>query len=352
MRPSPNAEYDGILDLEYLDVEEERREKEAQVARALAPMGLLVPPHTWVPSPTRVGVRARVRLHVGHDGRFVMHAAGSHTPVSPPLGLMARPEIQRAAERFEAFLVGVEPGLRPRIVEFRSDGVRVVTVLDPDGRSTVKPGIACDWASAVGSDGGLALGGRTLAGDPTLRLDVGGVTLAFGPLTFFQVNLEVNRALVEWVTSHVDTVGPSHVLDMYGGAGNLSLPAVWGRPGRRATIWEAAGPAAADARRNARALGCPAAVIQADASRYQAGSVFFEMALLDPPRAGAGVVLERICLTRPGALVLVSCQAGSFARDLRTATLAGYRIEEVRLFDMFPLTSHVESVALLVRRGG
>jgi 23S rRNA (uracil1939-C5)-methyltransferase len=75
-----------------------------------------------------------------------------------------------------------------------------------------------------------------------------------------------------------------------------------------------------------------------------------DLIVLDPPRSGAG---REVCalLARIGAptLIYVSCSPESLPADLVTLCASGYRIDELHLFDLFPQTSHIETVAILSR---
>ena len=83
--------------------------------------------------------------------------------------------------------------------------------------------------------------------------------------------------------------------------------------------------------------------------RVDAGEYFADVIVLDPPRGGSGPLVERLSLGRPRAFIFVSCNAHALSPDLRHVHQAGYRVEAVRLYDMFPLTSHVETLVLAVR---
>jgi 23S rRNA (uracil1939-C5)-methyltransferase len=73
-----------------------------------------------------------------------------------------------------------------------------------------------------------------------------------------------------------------------------------------------------------------------------------DFALLDPPRAGAGVqVIERLAAMRPPVLTYVSCDPATLARDLRLLVDYGYMIDSITALDMFPQTFHVETVVRL-----
>jgi tRNA/tmRNA/rRNA uracil-C5-methylase (TrmA/RlmC/RlmD family) len=77
-----------------------------------------------------------------------------------------------------------------------------------------------------------------------------------------------------------------------------------------------------------------------------------DLVVLDPPRSGAGAAVMRALLAlRPRAVSYVACDPAALARDLRTATEAGWRLAELRAVDGFPMTQHVECVAQLLPDG-
>jgi tRNA/tmRNA/rRNA uracil-C5-methylase (TrmA/RlmC/RlmD family) len=73
-----------------------------------------------------------------------------------------------------------------------------------------------------------------------------------------------------------------------------------------------------------------------------------DLVVLDPPRTGAGKdVIDAILARRPRAIAYVACDPAALARDLRRATAGGYRVSSIRAFDLFPMTHHLEAVAIL-----
>jgi tRNA/tmRNA/rRNA uracil-C5-methylase (TrmA/RlmC/RlmD family) len=73
-----------------------------------------------------------------------------------------------------------------------------------------------------------------------------------------------------------------------------------------------------------------------------------DVVVLDPPRAGAGRdVVAAVLAARPRAVAYVACDPASFARDLRVALDAGWQLRTLRAYDCFPMTAHMETVALL-----
>ena len=90
-------------------------------------------------------------------------------------------------------------------------------------------------------------------------------------------------------------------------------------------------------------------MVRRPAERFDPSRVPFDVAVLDPPRAGAQGVVARLVRNRPRALVYVSCNVAAAARDLREATREGYRLTGLTAFELFPRTRHVEAVIVAER---
>ena len=180
------------------------------------------------------------------------------------------------------------------------------------------------------------------------------LSIAFRPTDFTQVNHAVNRMLVRRVLAHLAPVHGERVLDLFCGLGNFTLPI--GRTG--ATVKGVEGSpelvsrAVLNASRNRLSEKCtfeaanlfdPRAVELALADLTQTDKV-----LIDPPREGAAeVVRHLVAAGGPRRLVYVSCDAGTLARDASVLVKTqGYILKAAGIVNMFPHTSHVESVAL------
>jgi 23S rRNA (uracil1939-C5)-methyltransferase len=76
-----------------------------------------------------------------------------------------------------------------------------------------------------------------------------------------------------------------------------------------------------------------------------------DVVVTDPPRAGcSGKFLHSLLKLAPARIVYVSCNPETLARDLYTLTKGGYKVKKIQPVDMFPYTSHVETVVCLERR--
>ena len=183
-----------------------------------------------------------------------------------------------------------------------------------------------------------------------------GVELEFAPVDFIQVNGAVNEALVERAAQLLQLDGAATLLDLYCGLGNftLALARAAGRAvgveGERALIERARG----NARRNGIAnaefhLANLATPPDATASWMRQA---YTHVLLDPPRTGAPAMLAAVAALAPQRLLYISCHPGSLARDLGVLVHEhGFALQAAGIVDMFPHTTHVESLALLTAGG-
>ncbi len=122
-----------------------------------------------------------------------------------------------------------------------------------------------------------------------------------------------------------------------------------GSRGVGVTAVEMAAAASADARVNC--AGLDVTVHAADvgqALEVELADARIDLAVLDPPRTGASPqIMRRLAAAGPRAIAYVSCDGATLARDVRAAAEAGYQLEQLRAFDLFPMTAHLECLALL-----
>jgi 23S rRNA (uracil1939-C5)-methyltransferase len=162
---------------------------------------------------------------------------------------------------------------------------------------------------------------------------------------FSQVHDEINAALVRRVVELARPAGRD-VLELFSGSGNLTV--VLSATAKSVLAVEQS-PEAADAcRENLRARGLTATVRTDDAETYRIPARP-DVAVLDPPRAGAPGAVSRLAKVGAPVIVYVSCEPTTLARDLRFLAGAGYVVTDATAFDMFPQTAHVESVVRLER---
>ncbi|WGX99823.1 class I SAM-dependent RNA methyltransferase [Nocardioides sp. QY071] len=171
---------------------------------------------------------------------------------------------------------------------------------------------------------------------------------------FWQVHPGAPEALVGAVLEALDPRPGESALDLYAGVGLFSrfLSEAVGPTGRVAAV-EGDLAASALSERNCPGLtAVPGDVASVLATGLPAAWGHADLVVLDPPRAGAKrAVVEQVVARGPRAVAYVACDPAALARDVAIFAEHGYRLASLRAFDLFPMTHHVECVALLTRTG-
>ena len=195
---------------------------------------------------------------------------------------------------------------------------------------------------------------RLLWGRPTILDKIGRLKFHISPRSFFQVNSQQAEVLYGKALEFANLTGDETVIDAYCGTGTITL--FLAQKARQVYGIEIVKPAIQDAKKNARDNGVKnAEFIVGDATavmpRLYHQGIRADVVVVDPPRAGCTpVVLETFANMHPDRIVYVSCNPASLARDLAILDGLGYHAEKIQPVDMFPMTSHVESVALIRRK--
>jgi 23S rRNA (uracil1939-C5)-methyltransferase len=178
-----------------------------------------------------------------------------------------------------------------------------------------------------------------------------GVRIGFLPTDFTQVNHAVNAALVRRAMGLLDPTPGELIYDLFCGLGNFSLPIA--RLGARVVGFEGSVGLVKRARENARRNGLAVDFHAADLFRPSAipDLAGVDKLLIDPPREGAVEIVKAIAPDRgPQRIVYVSCDPATLARDAGILVgIGGYRLLSAGIANMFPHTSHVESIACFSR---
>ncbi|MCO7136082.1 23S rRNA (uracil(1939)-C(5))-methyltransferase RlmD [[Clostridium] leptum] len=192
---------------------------------------------------------------------------------------------------------------------------------------------------------------RTLWGQDTIEDTLCDLQFSLSPLSFYQVNREAAQILYRRAAQYAQPEG-ALVLDLYCGAGTIGL--TMAQKAEKVIGVEIVPDAIRDADKNAALNGIQNAeflcgdAAQAAEMLVQRG-LHPDVVVLDPPRKGCSpelltILADRFC---PDRIVYVSCDPATLARDLKILNSSGYLPQEVTPVDMFPRTSHVETVVLL-----
>jgi tRNA/tmRNA/rRNA uracil-C5-methylase (TrmA/RlmC/RlmD family) len=317
----------GCCDLAFVEPAAARALKAEVVANQLARLGN----YRWSDqgvqplSPTGpTGWRTRIRLDVGADARPGFHRYRSDELVT---------DLNCAQ-----LLAGMTDGLTDAAWP---PGAHLHVVVDDDGQRhvarTVRRGRRNTTEVVEGSHQGVQRAGRR-----SWQVPVTG---------FWQAHRDAARTYSDLVSDWARPDPGMTAWDLYGGAGLFAaiLADAVGESGQVLSV-----DSARAASRAARATlaDLPQVRVVSDSVRRalaaQPGRA--DVAVLDPPRGGAGRdVIDLLAAAQVPRIVHIGCEAASFARDVGLYQSHGYTVHKLSVFDSFPLTHHIECVALLVR---
>jgi 23S rRNA (uracil1939-C5)-methyltransferase len=195
---------------------------------------------------------------------------------------------------------------------------------------------------------------KTLYGSDTIQDYIGGFKFNISPLSFFQVNPMQTEILYNKALEFVNLTGKETVFDAYCGTGTITL--FLSQKAKKVYGVEIIEPAIINARENAEVNNVDNVEFVVGKSEEIIPSLIrdgvkADVIVVDPPRKGCDAKLLRaIGETKPERVVYVSCDPSTLARDLKILEGLGYETVEVQPVDMFPQTSHIECVALIVRK--
>ena len=179
-----------------------------------------------------------------------------------------------------------------------------------------------------------------------------GVTLPFEPNHFIQVNQKVNQQMVAQAIEWLEPQADERVLDLFCGLGNFSLPIaqqsafVVGVEGVDEMVQQATSNATLNQLSNTEFYQ---ANLEEELSSQPWAKERFDKILLDPARAGASGIVDQISGLGAKRVVYVSCNPATLARDSESLEKQGYQLAKLGMLDMFPHTSHLESMALFIK---
>ncbi|MBZ2167318.1 23S rRNA (uracil(1939)-C(5))-methyltransferase RlmD [Marinobacter sp. F4216] len=184
------------------------------------------------------------------------------------------------------------------------------------------------------------------------RLDEFDLTMQFHPMDFTQVNAGINQKMVHRAVDWLDIQPGERVLDLFCGLGNFTLPLA--RRGGQVVGVEGDDAMVVRGRENAQLNGLDnvsfhGADLHGDFTGQSWAKEGFDKILIDPPRSGAEEICKYLTAFGAGRIVYVSCNPATLARDAGVMVRNGYRLVRAGVMDMFPHTTHVESIALFER---
>lgn len=296
--------------------------------------------------------RTRIEMIADADGKPSMRRRGTHVRVPIDTMPLASRALLAVAEHAGVWNGGWRPGCQIRIA------VPEPRTLDTSAADAAQLLAAVGDDFAVLADGELRAGSRTL--HETVELDGTRFSYRVNAAGFWQMHRMAPMRLPQYVLSLVrqalDGKREAAIWDLYSGSGLFTLPlATLACQDAKVLAVEGAPQAARNAERNLRQAGLGNVTARCSdvakaLAKVPAPLARPDVVVLDPPRAGAKArVCRQIAGSGASAVVYVACDPASLARDAATLTGLGYRLRSIRAFDIYPMTHHVETVALFTR---
>ena len=318
-----------------------------------------------IPSPRERAYRLRARFKAGQSGRkTILGFLGlkSHQIVEIDQCPLLPPLANKILQELVQELGGVPEKIPLQEVEIfiSPEEDKGVVRLTGDGPKVFE--LSKKYFQKSGLIKGLKLRGsrRVSWGDLRLRFRLPGlasekpIPVQIQTGSFFQVNPWQNENLIRKIGDWALLSGMERVMDLFCGAGNITLPLAQ----KAGKIWgiDSDEKAIATAKENAEENGLKNVIFRAERAEMGAANFLTEtkqidLAILDPPRAGAMEVLESLAALGPRKILYVSCEPPTLGRDLVRLGELGYDVTRVQPLDMFPQTYHLEVLAELVKPG-
>jgi tRNA/tmRNA/rRNA uracil-C5-methylase (TrmA/RlmC/RlmD family) len=313
----------GGCDFQHISIQRQRKLKSDVIAEQFARIAKL----DIVIEVEEVGEplhwRSRVIATTDSAGAIGFYSNRSHRVIPVDDCVIAIPEIGIAAMSKEKLAADI------RIeIAYSSEGERMVAEASKSGDGKFRQNI----------------------GPSVLHERVGDRILQVSQRSFWQGHKRAPQVLTDVVRDFANIKVGDHVLDLYGGVG-LFTSACLAEVGAQGTIHlvEGSKDATSDAKNNF-ANQSNVEISTGDVAKVITRVDKADVVILDPPREGAGrEVVQELTRISPRAIVYVACDPAALARDTSYLAENGYFLEKIRAFDLFPMTHHIESVALFTR---
>ncbi len=349
----------GGCHLQHLDNKSQLAFKEALVFDQCRRNGVVLPAFEAAVTGSPMAYRARCRLSTQHKGPAF---AGFRQKNQSQLIKLQEcpvlaPNLERLIEPIQTLLAQL-PAKALGHIELVDDQSSPILILRHVSEiSSDQQDLLSQFASSCGisilmqpesTPNYVDLNGAPTEVELTLALPMLAKPLRYRPHDFTQVNRPINVQMVAQALAWAEPEVHETWLDLFCGIGNFSMPLatraaqVIGVEGAMDMVQQAEINASIQDVKNTNFYA--ADLEQSTVYRRLPKQV--DGVLLDPPRAGAKMVIPHLAKLNPNRILYVSCDPATFARDASELCNSGYSVEKIGILDMFPQTMHVETMAL------
>ena len=188
-------------------------------------------------------------------------------------------------------------------------------------------------------------------GEESIKENLNGIEFHISPTSFFQINVKQAKRLYDIAINFFDNIDYKYIVDAYSGTGTIGM--IMAKKAKKVYAIEIVKSASEDGKKTAKENGI-------ENIEFINGSVEKELVnlinankridtiIFDPPRKGLEAsIIDKVAELNLKEVVYISCNPSTFARDVKLFSEKGYTLKKLQAVDMFPQTSHIETVALL-----
>ena len=188
-------------------------------------------------------------------------------------------------------------------------------------------------------------------GEESIKENLNGIEFHISPTSFFQINVKQAKRLYDIAINFFDNIDDKYIVDAYSGTGTIGM--IMAKKAKKVYAIEIVKSASEDGEKTAKENGIENiefinGPVEKELVNLINANKRIDTIIFDPPRKGLEAsIIDKVAELNLKEVVYISCNPSTFARDVKLFSEKGYVLKKLQAVDMFPQTSHVETVALL-----
>ena len=188
-------------------------------------------------------------------------------------------------------------------------------------------------------------------GEESIKENLNGIEFHISPTSFFQINVKQAKRLYDIAINFFDNIDYKYIVDAYSGTGTIGM--IMAKKAKKVYAIEIVKSASEDGEKTAKENGIENiefinGAVEKELVNLINANKRIDTIIFDPPRKGLEVsIIDKVAELNLKEVVYISCNPSTFARDVKLFSEKGYVLKKLQAVDMFPQTSHIETVALL-----
>lgn len=190
-------------------------------------------------------------------------------------------------------------------------------------------------------------------GEKSIKENLNGIEFHISPTSFFQINVKQAKRLYDIAINFFDNIDNKYIVDAYSGTGTIGM--IMAKKAKKVYAIEIVKSASEDGAKTAKENGMENiefinGAVEKELVTLINNNKKIDTIIFDPPRKGLEAsIIDKVAELNLKEVVYISCNPSTFARDIKLFSEKGYSLKKLQAVDMFPQTSHVETIALIQR---